>query len=648
MPIPGHMQRTYVTQRAHEHERRDITARVGRAVVAMVLVVPLLAALVPVPAASAASTSVLVPVGPIRLADTRTGEGFSRPAADRIRVVVAGRDGVPGDAVAAAVTLTATDSTAAAYLTAWPSGTAQPLASNLNVDGPGRTVANSAIVALGAGGAIDVMVSAPAQLVVDLTAVFVPADSSASGRFVATDPVRVADTRWSGVPVAPGGDLLVPLPPGVPSDATALAVNVTAVTPNRTGYFTAYPAGASRPWSSVLNTDRDDQVRAATAIVPVDAGGLRIFSSSGGHVALDVVGWFTGASAPDSADGLFVPSAPARILDTRPSRIPVHPGGTIEVMAGDGAAVVVNTTMAEPRSAGYLAAHAAGTPVPETSTVNAAGRFDAVANLSIVRRSTRGIALSSPSGAHVVLDVAGWFTGAPVAAALPVPGNVAPPPGRVLLIGDSTLAGVRWYGNARVALQGFDYTLDAESCRRLVGTSCRGREGYAPSNAVNAILSKPGTFDTVVLMTGYDDWGSYFASAVGQVVAAARAKGARHIVWLTYRVDVGYVAPSNAASDGTYRSNNRILREVQSLYPDLVIADWDAYSRHLTSWFTSDGIHLTPSGSYGVADYISRFVSWWEVRPCPQPWTPTESIPNPCDNPDLAGRVPDLYGLYLS
>jgi hypothetical protein len=520
MPIPGHMQLAFPTWHDRGGVRRPAAAHLGRLGVALALIVPLLAYLVPTPAAAAASTSVLVPVGPVRLADTRTGEGFSRPAADRIRVVVTGRDGVPGDAIAAAVTLTATDTTGAAYVTAWPAGTAEPLASNLNVDGPGRTVANSAIVALGADGAIDVRVSAPAQLVVDLTAVFVPAGSAASGRFVATDPTRVSDTRWSGVALEAGEELVVPLPPGVPPDATALAVNLTAATPNRAGYLTAYPSGAARPWSSVLNTDRDDQVRAATAIVPVDAGGLRIFSSSGGHVALDVVGWFTGASAPDGSDGLFVPSAPTRILDTRPSRVPVHPGGAIEVLAGDGAAVVVNITMAEPRSPGYLAAHAAGTSVPETSSVNAAGRFDAVANLSIVRRSSRGIALSSPSGAHVVLDVAGWFTGSPVPAALPVPGNVVPPPGRVLLIGDSTLAAVRWYGNARVALQGFDFTLDAESCRRLVGTSCRGREGYAPSNAVNAILSKPGTYDTVVLMTGYDDWGSYFASAVGQAVAA--------------------------------------------------------------------------------------------------------------------------------
>lgn len=627
---------------------RHVQQSIGRLVVAVTLVVSALAFLAPARSAAAASTSVLVPVGPVRLADTRTGAGFVRPASDRIRVVVAGRDGVPDDAVAAAVTLTATDTTGAAYVTAWPSGTAEPLASNLNVDGPGRTVASSAIVALGADGAIDVRVSAPAELVVDLTAVFVAADSSTGGRFVPVDPVRVADTRWSSGPLGPGDALLVALPAGVPPDATALAVNLTAVTPNRAGYLTAYPSGAARPWSSVLNTDRDDQVRAATAIVPVDAGGLRVFSSSGGHVAVDVVGWFTGPSAPESADGLFVPSTPTRVLDTRSGRVPVHPGGTIEVMAGDGAAVVVNTTMVEPRSPGYLATHAAGTPVPDTSSVNATGRFDAVANLSIVRRSARGIALSSPSGAHVVLDAAGWFTGSPVAATLPVPDNVAPPPGRVLLIGDSTLAGVRWYGNARVALQGFDYTLDAESCRRLVGTSCMGREDRRPSNAVTAILSAPGSFDTVVLMTGYDDWGSYFANAVGQVVAAARAKGARQIVWLTYRVDVGYVAPSNAASDGTYRSNNRILRQVQSLYPDLVIADWDAYSRHLPFWFTADGIHLTPSGSYAVADYISRFLSWWEVRRCPQPWARAEAIPNPCNNPDVAGRIPDLYGLYLS
>ena len=87
-------------------------------------------------------------------------------------------------------------------------------------------MANSAIVALSADGAIDLYSSSAVQVIVDVTGVFVPvAGNVSSGRFVAVPPSRLVDTRRTAD--RRSGDLVVPIPPGVPSDATALAVSVT-------------------------------------------------------------------------------------------------------------------------------------------------------------------------------------------------------------------------------------------------------------------------------------------------------------------------------------------------------------------------------------------------------------------------------------
>ena len=66
---------------------------------------------------------------------------------------VAGIAGVPPDAKAVMVNVTITNPTAASYLTAWPSGQALPLASNLNF-AAGSTVPNLAFVPLGSDGRI--------------------------------------------------------------------------------------------------------------------------------------------------------------------------------------------------------------------------------------------------------------------------------------------------------------------------------------------------------------------------------------------------------------------------------------------------------------------------------------------------------------
>src|SRR4029079_4183100 len=87
-----------------------------------------------------------------RVADPRQTVPIA--AGTSLTVPVTGRAGLPADGVAAVtLNVTATGPTDAGYLTAYPCGTAPPLASNVNY-APGQTVANAATVAVGAGGAV--------------------------------------------------------------------------------------------------------------------------------------------------------------------------------------------------------------------------------------------------------------------------------------------------------------------------------------------------------------------------------------------------------------------------------------------------------------------------------------------------------------
>ena len=102
----------------------------------------LLVSAVDVHSASASTPAVpsrYVAVGPSRLADTRGAGafGFTRLDASTIRVKVAGAGGVPADASAAALTVTATDARSAGFVTVFPTGTQRQLTANVNFNGPG-------------------------------------------------------------------------------------------------------------------------------------------------------------------------------------------------------------------------------------------------------------------------------------------------------------------------------------------------------------------------------------------------------------------------------------------------------------------------------------------------------------------------------
>jgi hypothetical protein len=240
-----------------------------------------------------------VGVTPSRLLDTRDGTGgiggrFA--SGDRRDLAVAGRGGVPADATAVAVNVTAVDPGSNGFVTVWPTGGPMPVASSLNT-APGRTRPNLVVAKLGVGGAIslyDYADFAGTDLVVDVVGYFQPG----GGAVTAIDPQRLLDTRTgldtTAAPFASGETRAVPVTgrAGVPATATAVVLNLTATEPDQPGFLTVWPAGSDRPLASALNFLPGDNV-ANLVMVQLGPGGTLSLYQFGGttHVVADVVGY---------------------------------------------------------------------------------------------------------------------------------------------------------------------------------------------------------------------------------------------------------------------------------------------------------------------------------------------------------------------
>ncbi|MEY2975481.1 MAG: hypothetical protein RIR49_1901 [Actinomycetota bacterium] len=233
------------------------------------------------------------------------------------------------------------------------------------------------------------------------------------------------------------------------------------------------------------------------------------------------------------------------------------------------------------------------------------------------------------------------------ASATAVAERIAPSTG-VLVIGDSSIASLRWVRGAAGALIGERFTLDLESCRRLVARSCRGREGRTPNTALEALRDHADTHTTLVMATGYNDSSTAFEPSFRAIVDEARRLGYDRIVWLTLRSAVDYVAPEDSANHRAFASNNATLRRLVASggFPEVVIADWGRHSADRPEWFTADGVHHRPLGAWAIADYLSRVLAHLDGRSCPAPELPSSAPADPCPDPDAGPPVAAISSLY--
>jgi hypothetical protein len=217
---------------------------------------------------------------------------------------------------------------------------------------------------------------------------------------------------------------------GVPTDASAVLVNLTVTQPTASGYVTAYASGGTAPWVSNANFTPGVTV-ANLSLVPVGAVdgaiALKVATPGSVHVIADVQGYVVGGTV--SAAGAVVPVTPARVLDTRTTQH-VGTGGTISLtVAGvvgvpaDASAVVANITVTGTTGPGYLTAWPAGVARPTSSNVNFV-TGQTVPNMAIVKvGANKSISLFNSSGPmDMVVDIQGYVT----AGTATLPGTVVP------------------------------------------------------------------------------------------------------------------------------------------------------------------------------------------------------------------------------
>ncbi len=166
---------------------------------------------------------------------------------------------------------------------------------------------------------------------------------------------------------------------------------------------------------------------------------------------------------------------------------------------------------------------------------------------------------------------------------------------RVTLIGDSIVQSFDYVPSARRYLgRGLDLRSDTAVCRRLVAASC-AFQGAKPATALEIIRTQGSSLGPVVVIdVGYNDWAAVYD--VDRVMRALAAEHIRAVIWVTLR-----------ETTSNYAQNNARIRPATRRWPNLEVADWDAYSRG-KPWFRSDGLHLTTAGAAGLSRLLRPLV----------------------------------------
>lgn len=363
---------------------------------------------------------------PQRILETRPdlGQvGYSGPkpvAGQTIVLPVTGvtTPAVPGAATAVALNVTGTGATFPGFVTVWPCDAPRPLASNLNLT-PGDTRANLVISKISAAGTVCLFTLQGADLVADIAGYLPP-----TSRFTPLVPERLLETRppdlvgYTGRTPAAGQVVRLQVTgagaSNVPSTASAVALNVTAVDSVAPGFVTVWPCDADLPTASNLNLV-PGVITPNLVISKLSAdGAVCLFTQLGGHLLADISGYF------ESGPNGYVPVVPNRLLDTRSNvGAPNEPsaGRVIELTVTGGAAnvptdataVALNVTGTDVVFPGFVTVWPCGAARPTASNLNLAAR-QTRPNLVLADVGADGkVCLFTQQPASLVADLVGWF-----------------------------------------------------------------------------------------------------------------------------------------------------------------------------------------------------------------------------------------------
>ncbi|SEG85555.1 Fibronectin type III domain-containing protein [Actinacidiphila yanglinensis] len=363
------------------------------------------------------------------------GIGTALGPATTATVQILGQGGVPTSGVSAVSlnVVVSSATSASSYLEMWPDGTTKPSPGSVINFHSGETSSNSAVIAVGTDGKIDVYNSdGSAAVVVNVTGYFTSSPSGvAPGGYTPVTQARVVDTRngtgVAGGQLAPGATMNVRISDvdGI-ANPSAVFANVTVPSPGAAGSLYAYADGGSSGQPVLAYSGEATAASAATIAVGAD-GDIAIKNGSSTQpvdVVVDLYGYFT----PSVTQGGGFTPVQARLLDTRTTTTPVPAHGTTTVTVGGTNGIptygiggaIVNITTTDQQNSGYLVGWPTGQPMPATSLDNfQAGTSRA--DMAILQPGTGGkisIANQSAGTIDVVVDLEGWFSS--VEPSLPV------------------------------------------------------------------------------------------------------------------------------------------------------------------------------------------------------------------------------------
>lgn len=314
-------------------------------------------------------------------------------------VTIAGKAGVPASATAVVVNVEVEKPTAAGYVRVTPRGVDARVATQEFK--ARQTISNLATVRLAQGG-IQVKLSAGSGTVyLDVSGYY--ADGSGA-TYTPLNAARVfqrtVGTSAVRVPLAGVG--------GIPSNATAVAVNTEVGTPTADGYVRVTPAGKDATVAAQVFT-RGTTI-SNLVIVKLAGGAAQVKVSRGtATVFMDVAGYY----ANTDTGSVFVPMDTVRAYAGPVSTTArtVRLTGTAGV-PGTATAIVANAETEQTTAAGYLRLTPAGQDAQVATQVF--GARQAVSNLvmaKVVGSSTdRRVQVKVSRGSAVLdLDVAGYF-----------------------------------------------------------------------------------------------------------------------------------------------------------------------------------------------------------------------------------------------
>jgi hypothetical protein len=257
-------------------------------------------------------------------------------------------------------------------------------------------------------------------------------------------PVRIADTRagavdpstYAGKTLADGGSLTVDVPSAdIPANASAVVVNVTAITPSNFGFLTVFPGGGTQPGTANVTFAKGQTVgNLVTVGLGPDAGtgaaqSFTVFNgpAAGGGTAdftADLEGYY--APQTTTSGAAYVGLTPARIFDTRAGsgepgagstltnggsvNIPVTGVGGVPASA---TAVVLNVALTNASAGGFITAYPTGQAEPGTASQNfLAGETLSSQVVAGVGNSGEVTIANHAGNVDIVADVSGYFTAA--------------------------------------------------------------------------------------------------------------------------------------------------------------------------------------------------------------------------------------------